>query len=496
MFKNRVRTAALAGAIAVATGISGMAVPAFAVETNTQQDEFNIGDGSASAPVVPENITEGTLRTQTEATATYLDGFQNATGLRDIIEDYINLGTDGFDPSEQAAESAFQEARERATTELDIASQNVQDARNSVGFALEVDQQADADWQALVAALQTAANELNPLITAVNAAEDSIDVAPFGTPLDTLASPVTTENAVSVYRALLALQTRVDLQVETAGDWNIDQNSEQRINRNHASALEALQDAIGPRADSVREAYETAVDSNFEAQKSDVLVRQLYLERAKAQVNTLRIVQATFAVAERYLELYQDDVLVGDGVLSTEYREVLGNLATGLAQNLEWLNAADDAAEAGFLVWETDLANNDDGDYQIFVEKLDFATESYAKVLWNGAVWQEALKRVELIDQGIIDQVAADEAQAEAERIAAEEAARAAKEQADALKDIRDALAENPGNGNGTPPANGGNEGSIEGSSENAGLFGIIAAIGGVVALIAAAFPFIQNFLR
>ena len=54
MFKNRVRTAALAGAIAVATGVSGVAVPAFAEDTTVnsiQGPEFNPADASAAKDV-------------------------------------------------------------------------------------------------------------------------------------------------------------------------------------------------------------------------------------------------------------------------------------------------------------------------------------------------------------------------------------------------------------------------------------------------------------
>ena len=61
MFKNRVRTAALAGAIAVATGVSGVAVPAFAEDTNVnsiQGPEFNKPDASKAEDAKSENYTE------------------------------------------------------------------------------------------------------------------------------------------------------------------------------------------------------------------------------------------------------------------------------------------------------------------------------------------------------------------------------------------------------------------------------------------------------
>ena len=75
MFKNRVRTAALAGAIAVATGVSGVAVPAFAEDTtatNIQGGGFNEPDASLAKDVKAENVTEDQLLKLVGATHHYI----------------------------------------------------------------------------------------------------------------------------------------------------------------------------------------------------------------------------------------------------------------------------------------------------------------------------------------------------------------------------------------------------------------------------------------
>ncbi|MGP6174606.1 S-layer protein PS2 [Corynebacterium sp. A21] len=485
MFKNRLRTAALAGAVAVATGLSGLSIPAYA---QTQDGNFQEQDGSAAQPVSPQNISEAELRTQTDATASYLAGLQGATSLESVIEAYINLGGDGFDPSEGAAKVAFEEAKNEASAQLAISAQNILNARASVGFALEADRQAEADWDAFVAELNAVLGGLNILINDVNAANTHV---PTFVILPNLPAVATDATAVDVFKQLVELQITVNEQWDLAGDWNIDIADGEYVNRTHMAALEALKNSLDNDLESVTEAYEVAKASNREAQKSDVLVRQLFLERATAQRDTLRVVEAAFSVAERYIELFQNNELVGDSTLRTEYREVLFDIFNGLQMNLNWLEEADDAAVAGFLVWETDLLANDD-EKQYFIEKVEFATATYAKIFINGWVWQEALERVELLDQNIID----DRNQAEADREAAEKAAAEAKELEEArikaLDDIAKALEDKNNTPAPTPPA----EKPAGSSSDNAGLFGLIAAIGGIAALIAAAFPFISSFLR
>ena len=103
MFNNRIRTAALAGAIAISTAASGVAIPAFAQETNPTfniTNGFNDADGSTVQPVGPVNHTEETLRDLTDSTGAYLEEFQYGN-VEEIVEAYLQVqaSADGFDPS-------------------------------------------------------------------------------------------------------------------------------------------------------------------------------------------------------------------------------------------------------------------------------------------------------------------------------------------------------------------------------------------------------------
>ncbi|MDO5670450.1 MAG: S-layer protein PS2 [Corynebacterium sp.] len=438
MFQNRIRTAALAGAIAVATGISGLATPAFAVDT-TQQDGYNNQDGSASAPVVAQNITENELRSLTDGTADYLYVFQNDPSFTEIVDEYINLGQDGFDPSEQAAQKAFDDARQVASAELATASANIQKARNSVAYALEKDQIAEADWKAFVKALNDFRAVINPLINDVN--DKNTHVAPYFPVLETIPA-ADGANAVSVFRAIQALQAEVNRQFELAGDWNIDIQDGQYVNREHMIALENLKNAVDAGYPALKAAYDTAVASNREAQKSDVIVRQLYLERATAQRDTLRAVEAYFSVVARYIELFQNNEIVGETTLRTLYREVLHNIWHGIKFNVRDLQEADAATHEYHLAWESDLRDNDDEKFY-FEQKLDFATKTYLKIFKNGRIWGEELERVELIDTGIKAEREAEAARLAAERAAVEQAEADRQALIDALKELADA--QNPG---------------------------------------------------
>ncbi|HZK32600.1 MAG TPA: S-layer protein PS2 [Corynebacterium sp.] len=421
MFKNRVRTAALAGAVAIATGLSGFSVPAFAQDT-TLLDGYNAADGSAAAPVVAENITEDELKAKTDATAEYLEPLHDPElGFGKMVKGFvlpITPGTDGFDPSEEAAQLAFAAARDEVARQLNIAAGNIQDARNSVAYALEKDQIATADWEALVDALNAYRGVINPLIEATNDAKTY-----EGREFKRIPSipAATMENAVDVRKAILSNIELVNKQYETAGDWSIDQSRKKFVNRDHMKALEALKNAQDAGYPAVQAAYEKAIASNIEAQKSDVLVRQLYLERATAQRDTLRLLEGFFSARARYIELFQQGVLNGDKLLATEYHEVLPLLWEGLEYNLEHLNKADDAVEEFHEGWPKDKATNDESE-AYYKAKANFAKETYKKIFKNGDKWLEALQRVQAIDARLVAERQAELDRLEAERIAAEKA--------------------------------------------------------------------------
>ncbi|AJE34079.1 hypothetical protein B842_11160 [Corynebacterium humireducens NBRC 106098 = DSM 45392] len=445
MFKNRVRTAALAGAVAIATGLSGFAAPAFAQDT-TQQGGFRLEDGSKAVVVEPKNTSPKVLKDLTDETAVYLNGI---TGNPDnhlyanLVDFFLTLGDD-VDPSEEAAAQTFAQARAEAEAELAKASDNVLEARASVKYAAEKDRIATADYDALIALLAPFVhtvgdlNDVNDWIDRVNDLNTHVEFEE----LDNINTP-TRDNAVAVYQSVLALKAKVDDQVKMAGDWNIDKEDGRYVNNEHMKALLSLQALINEGVAEFTPAYEKAVASNIEAQLTNVLPRQLLLERAVAQRDTLRVLKSQFAVMERYFELYQNNELVTvDRTLRTEYIELLGGLHQGILMNVGFLQEADAAvtdyfeslAANGYDDWEYDQATNLDGYLEI---KRQFALETYAKAVLNGVVWQHELDRVELIDLALKDEREA-AAKAAADR---DRELKAAEELAEAQKAIADALA-------------------------------------------------------
>ena len=423
MFKNRVRTAALAGAVALATGLSGFSVPAFA---QTAQDGYNAADGSASAPAVSENITEAQLLELTNETEDFLKVWNNARTWVQVVNEYINLGEDGFDPSEEAAQLAFAGARDSVSAELAKASANIQKARNSVKYAKEADEQAETDTQALVDALNAYREIVNPLIRKANHENETSgrDRLPRISTID----EATKLNSHRVYQQVVALEAEVNSQHEQLGIWSMDQNFRDYITRDHAAAVVALWEATTANSASVKAAWDKAVASNREAQLSDVLVRQLFLERATAQRDTLRALEAFYSVSARYVELYQDTDLVGErkANLRTLYRNTLDNIRDGIDYNFDILNQNDSRAKAFFLHWNTDLRNNDDQDaYDRW--KAQFATFTYMRIFENGRIWQEAVERVEGIDADLVAERKAEQERLERERKMAEDLAKIAE---------------------------------------------------------------------
>ena len=423
MFKNRVRTAALAGAVAIATGLSGFSVPAFAQDT-TLLDGYNAADGSAAAPVVAENITEDELKAKTDATAEYLAPLHDPhLGFGKMVKGFvlpITPGTDGFDPSEEAAQLAFAAARDEVARQLNIAAGNIQDARNSVAYALEKDQIATADWEALVDALNAYRGVINPLIADVNLKNKTAHHEIELPEIDEIAKANKT-NAYDIYQDVLALEAEVARQAEKFGIFSIDRARYDYVTREHTIAFDALEAAVTERAGDLKATFDKAIASNREAQRSDVLVRQLYLERATAQRDTLRLLEGFFSARARYIELFQQGVLNGDKLLATSYHEVLPLLWEGLEYNLEHLNKADDAVEEFHEGWPKDKATNDESE-AYYKAKANFAKETYKKIFKNGDKWLEALQRVQAIDARLVAERQAELDRLEAERVAAEKA--------------------------------------------------------------------------
>lgn len=506
MFNNRIRTAALAGAIAISTAASGVAIPAFAQETNPTfniTNGFNDADGSTAQPVGPVNHTEETLRDLTDSTGAYLEEFQNGT-VEEIVEAYLQVqaSADGFDPSEQAAYEAFEAARVRASQELAASAETIIKTRESVAYALKVDQEATEAFEAYRNALNGAAAAINPLINnpvddkGANDANrtDRSEVELYDA-LYAYDLNVTAPELKPAYDELLALQAEVNEDVEWLGEWAIDHEYNDYVTRDHVKAVQALKAAIDAQVEAIAPIRQDAIDKNLLAQESDVLVRQFFLERATAQRDTLRVVEAIFSTSARYVELYEnvENVNVENKTLRQHYSSLIPNLFIAAVGNINELNNADEAARELFLDWDTDLTTNDE-DEAYYQAKLDFAIETYAKILINGEVWQEPLAYVQNLDAGARQEAADREAARAADEAYRAEQLRIAQEAADAQKAIADALAkEAEGNGN-----NGGDNSSDdkETGSSDIGSWGPFAAIAAIIAAIAAIFPFLSGIVK
>nr|AAS20314.1 PS2 [Corynebacterium glutamicum] len=492
MFNNRIRTAALAGAIAISTAASGVAIPAFAQETAVTTNGFNDADGSTAQPVGPVNHTEAELQTATDATGNYLEAFQTGD-IQAIVGAYVDAGEDGFDPSEQAIFEAFEAARNEATQQFVFSRNTITKTRGSVNYALKVNQEATEAFLAYRDALRQVGT-INELIDAANAANrtDRAEIKDYIQLYDTTDISGDAPLLAPAYKELKDLQTEVDADFEWLGEFAIDNSGESYVQRYHIPAVEALKAAIDSLVDTVEPLRADAVNKNLEAQKSDVLVRQLFLERATAQRDTLRVVEAIFASAARYVELYESDenVNVEGDTLRNHYVTLLPSLFGGASINVGVLNDADEATELYYPEWDTELATNDE-DAAYAEEKRQFALLTYAKVFING-IWQEEIKYVQNLDEG----ARAEAARVEAERLAEEayraEQLRIAQEAADAQKAIADALAKEAENNDGGDNSSD----DKETGSSDIGSWGPFAAIAAIIAAIAAIFPFLSGIVK
>lgn len=496
MFNNRIRTAALAGAIAISTAASGVAIPAFAQETGTYNNTggFNDADGSTIQPAPAVNHSEAELRTATDATGDYLADFQ-AGDLEAIVGELIAATDDGFDPSEQAAYETFKAARERATQQLAFSAETITKTRESVAYALKVDQEATEAFLAYRNALRQVGT-INDRIADANAANrtDGSEIEIYDALYFTTDISGDAPLLAPAYKELKDLQAEVDADFEWLGEFAIDNNDDNYVQRYHIPAVEELKAAIDSLVDIVEPLRADAIAKNLEAQKSDVLVRQLFLERATAQRDTLRVIEAIFTTATRYVELYEnaEDVNVEGKTLREHYVALFPSLFFAAYGNIQILDEADDAAVDYYLDWETDLATNDE-DVAYDEAKRDFAILTYAKIFLNGN-WQEKVKYVQNLDSAARQEAADREAARLADEAYRAEQLRIAQEAADAQKAIADALAKEAENGNN----NGGDNSSDDkgtGSSD-IGTWGPFAAIAAIIAAIAAIFPFLSGIVK
>ena len=411
MFKNRVRTAALAGAIAVATGVSGVAVPAFAQDTNAtniQGGGFNEPDASLGKDVEAKNVTEAELRKLVEATDHYI---VNNNQFRELYEAAAAANTDGLDRSEQADHKAYQAAANEATKQLAQAEKNVQAARASVAYALQNDKGADKAWanyeekafdynntvtnaaggqrygkdESKLGLLESDLNKANKWVENKVNDEDKSGLPPLKAPE---LSPVDPEIFDSVQNTPAknikifedTIKTYKD-RLDYAGWRGADKSEDSYITRDYVPLLEQLiadaemlLEQLKADGAELEEARKAALEASRTAQGADILVRQGYLDQAHAQVRVLRAMEAEFAIGARELELREagDNATVvvrdrengGDKrvTLREAYAELIAH-NTGIVSIAKQKNMdvyeTQKVTEKEFKDWATDEANFD-----------------------------------------------------------------------------------------------------------------------------------------
>lgn len=442
MFKNRVRTAALAGAIAVATGVSGVAVPAFAQDTNTsniQGGGFNEPDASLAKDVEAKNVTEAQLRDLVGATHHYI---VNNNQFRELYEAAAAANTDGLDRSEQADHKAYQAAANEATKQLAQAEKNVQDARASVAYALENDKGADKAWanyeekafdynntvtnaaggqrygkdESKLGLLESDLNKANQWVENKVNDEDKSGLPALQAPK---LSPIDPENFDSVQKTpaknikifedtIKTYKERLDY----AGWRAADKSEDSYITRDYVPLLkqliadaEMLLEQLKADGAELEEARKAALEASRNAQGADILVRQGYLDQAHAQVRVLRAMEAEFAIGARVLELRESDnngTVVVNGeqkTLREAYAELIahktGIVSIAKQKNMETYEKQIEQFK-GFKAWASDEANFDGN--RIWTPKIpgNFVNPErpYGDspvAVWNGGTDQERL---------------------------------------------------------------------------------------------------------
>ncbi len=458
MFKNRIRTAAIAGIAALATSLAGtvVAAPAFAQDTlhapNAPAGEYWVSqDASAAFDAAPVNHSELELKAASDITQKFLT--EGAEQQWRELQSGLN-----WDPSEEARADDVRTMHESIIEEQKRNSANIKRIQESIAYAFQKDQEATDAWQALVERAHAISNEIHRADKAPVAMDqtDPATGATYGQPLyvpkggdDTHRKPLsqftsgeyysivelvnfyavrdggpsvpvplklsaapTDAEVRDFYEDLMALIETEQFKAayDAAGEFLYDESAEHRISRYNAEAIIELYDETEgylAELDTLREASRAA---SREAQQSDVLVRQGFLMRAVAQRDLLRNWEGKALAWARYVELYNDPTLTMDRtLLSTEYRQVLDNLQAGIDRNTPLLTQLDEAVNQAFDRWSTDLKTNadvaetrdniyGDWDFQIVEERIDDAATLYENILENGRIWREALNRVQALE--------------------------------------------------------------------------------------------------
>ncbi|PRQ10488.1 hypothetical protein C1Y63_11160 [Corynebacterium sp. 13CS0277] len=453
MMKNRIRTAAIAGAVALATSLSGVTVvPALAAD-NTG-NHFNQPDGSA--PREGSVKSEAQLKAATDAISKFLVDDQSP---RDEIQKrYLETfayknAKDGdkegaLSPDEKSVKDAFDAAHADITAKLDEAAQNVANARAAVAAALADDEaarKANVDLDAEFRRIHDAHPELNKLIAAVNK-ENKTGLAN----LPLLSVDVNGKSITTVLEVRELLKVKDEHVVNLNNYDTVDESANNYVSRQYMEAFDTLL-----KNEALNEFQQTLTKKNeaiIQAEKHDVIVLQLALARANAQVQALRVLQASFNTAATFVDLYENDTLFADykngwQTLRPEYKAALPELQTAVNDNYDHMLKADEEFTKRFDGFENDEVNSTNwkADKELakyYAEREALARDNYAQIV-NNADWQMIVEKLQLkLAKFGKEAEAAAAAEAEAAAAAAKEAEQARKEAEAAEREAARAAAE------------------------------------------------------
>lgn len=496
MFKNRVRTAALAGAIAVATGVSGLSVPAYAQDTTngtTHQTDNNLNTPDASdnrggaaqnpADAVPakgEVRAEKNLEDRNDAIQLWITKHVNDG---EVFYDYPDAVQAAKPEIENLKDAKAKEAD--ATAQLNKASQVLRDAQATLDKANAEAKAAQDAWAAYaksVSLTDAQAKQIQKLVK--DEGEKGHDVA------GALNMALTTSDDKS---AAFDIKNLKGVSVEPNDPTYFEKVEESRkqVAELRTAVAKASQDAAANNSEGVASGLaavnaklneflvgnptqlrDAAIAKTGEAKKYDVNRLGRILNRSMAQVRQLRLLQAYYGVAARYYDLYENNTLTNDErtTLRQAYENVLGGYDLEGAKKFT-------ASGDFFKYVERELKKTPDG-------TRDTDAEIAKSHDWEQDV--NKLRRLDLKYREDAAQSAAAKAAAEAERKAREEYNQKVLEALQALANANKAQnstgntqtpgqdTQKPGSGSTQKPAK---------DDQGLKIFGIIA---GVIAAIAA----------
>ncbi|SDR68228.1 hypothetical protein [Corynebacterium timonense] len=465
MFKNRVRTAALAGAIAVATGVSGLAVPAYAQQGGTGH---NVEDGSKpgagenqqNQPPVGEVLAANKLRD---------DANKNEAAIKAHVFLPVRPFAESL-PIEAETKAKFDAKEQQATALLTASVKNLNDINVTLKDIEEQIKKANDAWRAYAdATTLTAAErqELRDLAVRVKAPADIIEKIDA---LDVVTAKPGDENYIEqifdISTSPDSRQKVYELVDTVTGYQRTDEGTEEELDQSKAVSQVAKQlftflDGWDDRNKLWKRANELTADAN---DRNVAVVREAFTN-AQENVRAARLLVAYYSTAARWVDLYNKDTLLSneERTLRTEYFNLLFNSNNGstVGNQNRWNLDLEAAAQAA-------VTNAD-----------------------AGQEWVNPVETVRLLDKKYRTDYP--------DRWGAAKPDYNAPSDADRLIDALDKITDDngkPGNPpageNPTPPGS-----SVPGSSNpglgTAGIIvGVLAVIGGIIAAI---FPHIQQFL-